>query len=181
MSSTPTSPTPSFRSPPRLEQRPARPYAAIRTRVTMAEIADALPPLSGEVRTWLEARGVAPDGPELWRYVVIDMDAELTIDVGFAVPTILAADDRFVTGELPGGQYAVATFHGHPDGLLQATAELLMWAEETGVTWDMSRDGPREEWASRIEWYLNPEETHLEDWDTELAFLAAAGPGATHT
>ena len=180
MPPTPISPTPSFGSPPRLEQRPARPYAAIRARVTMSEIADTLPPLTGEVLTWLQARGVSPDGPELWRYLIIDMDEELTIDVGFAVPTILDADDRVVTGELPGGTYAVAGFHGHPDGLLQATAELRRWAEESGVTWDMHRDGPREVWASRIEWYLNPEETHLDDWDTELAFLTTAGPGAAH-
>lgn len=167
----------SFQSPPRIEERPARPYVAIRASVTMAEIADALPPLTAEVLAWLKARGVSPDGPELWRYLTIDMAGELTIDVGFPVAEPLDGDDRVLSGELPGGPYAVALFHGHPDGLMQATADLLRWGEETGVTWDTHPDGPGEAWGSRIEWYLNSEEPDLDAWDTELAFLTSARPG----
>ncbi|KQV97526.1 GyrI-like domain-containing protein [Rhizobacter sp. Root1221] len=158
-------------SPPRLEQRPPRPYAAIRASVAMSEIPALLPPLSGEVLAWLAAHGEAPDGPEMWRYLVIDMAAKLTIEVGFPVAKVLPGDDRVVTGSLPGGTYAVTSFHGHPQGLMRATAEFLQWADAAGVTWDKHAEGQGEAWRSRIEWYLNAEFPDMDSWDTELAFL----------
>lgn len=168
----------SFQSPPRIDHRPARPYVAIRTSVTMTEIADALPPLTAEVLTWIHSRGVSPDGPELWRYLTIDMAGELTVDVGFPVAEALDGDDRVISGELLGGPYAVATFHGHPEGLLRATADLLRWGDEAGVTWDKRPEAAGEAWASRIEWYLTSEEPDLDAWDTELTFLTASSRGA---
>lgn len=157
--------------PPRLELRPPRPYAAIRASVAMSEIPALLPPLSGEVLAWLAAHGEAPDGPEMWRYLVIDMAAKLTVEVGFPVAKVLPGDDRVVTGLLPGGTYAVTSFHGHPQGLMRATGELLQWADTAGVTWDKHAEGPAEAWRSRIEWYLNAEFPDMDNWDTELAFL----------
>ena len=181
MPSTPSEPQSpalsSFQVLPRIEQRPARPYVAIRTSVAMAEIAHALPPLTAEVRAWLTDRGVCPDGPELWRYLIIDMSGELTIDVGFPVAHALDGDDRVLSDELPGGAYAVATFHGHPDGLMHATGDLLRWGDEHGVTWDKRPEGQGEAWRSRVEWYLSSEEPDLDAWETELAFLASADPG----
>ena len=158
-------------STPRLEPRPPRPYAAIRASVTMAEIPTVLPPLTGEVLAWLSARGERPDGPELWRYLVIDMAAKLTIEVGFPVARPLAGDGRIVTGTLPGGTYAVTSFHGHPQGLMQATGEFLQWGEGAGVTWDKHEEGAGEAWRSRLEWYLNSDQPDMNTWDTELAFL----------
>ena len=165
-------------SPPRIEQRPARPYAAIRVSAVPTELPTVLPPLTGEVLAWLTARGVAPDGPELWRYLVIDMSARLTVEVGFPVPEVLKSDGRVVTGTLPGGAYVVTTFHGHPRGLTQATADLLQWAEDTGVRWDKRPEDGGEAWGARIEWYLTADEPDPDAWDTELAFLLAPTPGA---
>lgn len=169
----------SFMSLPRMEQRSAQPYAGIRVSVTPSEMPTALPPLTAEVVTWLTARGVSPGGPEFWRYLVIDMSARLTVEVGFPVPQVLKGDGRVVTGALPGGSYAVTTYHGNPHGLTQATADLLRWAEGAGVTWDKHPEGTGEAWESRIEWYQSLEEPDRDAWDTELAFLTSPASSST--
>ena len=156
---------------PRLEQRPARPCVAIRSNVTMAELATVLPPQTPELLAWLATRGQVPAGPAFWRYLVVDMAATLTIDVGFPVATALAGDARVAAGTLPGGTYAVTLYKGHPNGLAQATGDLLKWAAGAGIDWDMHVEGAAEIWRSRIEWYLHADGPDMTAWETELAFL----------
>ena len=163
---------------PQIQRRPAQPYAAIRASLAPADLASVLPPLTDEVLTWLAAHGSAPVGPEFWRYLVIDMSAQLTVEVGFPVAEPLEGDDRVVTGWLPGGAYAVTAYHGDPQGITQATSDLLQWAQETGVAWDKRPHGAGEAWASRIEWYLNSGEPDPAAWETELAFRIADAPAA---
>lgn len=101
---------------PQVVEQNAQPYAAIARRVTMAEMGEVLPPLNGRVAAWLSAQGAAPTGPPFWRYRVIDMAATLLVDVGFPTANLLAA--------------------GHPDSLMQATADLLAWAGDEGLEFD---------------------------------------------
>ena len=157
---------------PRIETRDAQPYASIKALVTMQELGTVLPPLHPEVRAWLGQRGVAPVGAPFFKYNVIDMAHRLEVEVGFPIPSTLDGDGRVLVGELPAGRYAVAIHHGHPDGLLDATAALLKWADGRGLTWDMTRDGENERWASRLEIYLT-DSPDMDDWDTELAFRLA--------
>jgi effector-binding domain-containing protein len=154
---------------PELEYRGPQPYVAIRSRVTMTEIAAALPPLGGEVIRWLQKKGLRPAGPAFWRYLLVDMEKKLEIDVGFPLRALPQGDKRIVADILPGGTYATTIYVGHPQGLMKATAELLSWAEGKGVEWRM--DGPR--WGGRIEWYLSDPavEPDMNTWKTELAFL----------
>ena len=68
-------------SQPKLEHRGEQPYVAIRTRMTMKELAaGAGDELFPEVLAWLGKQGVAPDGAPFIRYLVIDMDAVLEMD-----------------------------------------------------------------------------------------------------
>ena len=163
-------------STPQIESWSARPYAAIRTSLAPADMSAKLPPLTDEVHAWLAARGESPDGPELWRYLVIDMSAQLTVEVGFPVARLLPGDEKVVTGALPEGLYAVTTYRGHPQGLSQATGELLRWGDEAGVTWDRHPEGAGEAWASRTEWYLSTDNPDPAGWETELAFKLWAEP-----
>jgi len=159
-------------SPPRLEQRPARPCVGIRSDVAMAHLATALPPHSPELLAWLAARGQVPAGPAFWRYLVIDTDAaRVRVESGFPVVVAPPGDGRVVADTLPGGSYAVALYSCPPDGLMQATGELLQWAQEAGIAWDMRREGPSEIWSARIEWYLHADPIDEAAWSTELAFL----------
>jgi len=139
----------------------------------MEELGKVLPPLNQDVLLWLEKKGMKPAGPAFWRYLLVDMAKKLEIDVAFPVDALPRGDKRVVADVLPAGTYATAMYVGHPNGLMQATADLLSWASEKGITWRM--DGPR--WSGRVERYLsNPSiEPDMSKWKTELAFLTADG------
>ena len=152
-------------------QRNAVPYAAIAIAVPMEELTSAIP-LTGAVFDWLARQGVAPAGPPFWKYNVIDMASRLELEVGVVTATPATADDEVRVGELPAGRYLETTFHGHPDGLLQATGDLLAYADAQGLTFD-STDSPQgERWAARLEYYLSDpdEEPDMTQWDTTLSF-----------
>ena len=136
---------------PRLEYRKAQPYVAIRGGVAMKEIGIVLPPLNREVFLWLQKQGMKPTGAPFWRYVLVDMAKKLEIDVALPVGALLRGGERIVADVLPAGVYVTALYVGHPDGLMQATADLLSWAEAEGIEWRMN--GPR--WGGRIERYLS--------------------------
>jgi len=160
---------------PSIVERPAQPYASITVRVSMQQLGEVVPPLTGEVFSWLAERGVAPAGPALWKYNVIDMTGELEIETGVTTETDVDGDDRVAGGILPAGRYAVARFHGHPDGLERATGELLEWGAQQGLVWDIKLVDGAERWVARLEEYLDDpdEKPDMNDWDTDLAFKLA--------
>ena len=99
------------------------------------------------------------------------MGKQLEVDVAIPVAAFVARDSRIVADFLPAGRYATVMFVGPPDRLMQATADLLSWAEGRGIRWQMN--GPR--WGGRVERYLSDptEEPDMSKWRTELAFLTA--------
>jgi effector-binding domain-containing protein len=159
---------------PEIETRAAQPYAAIRARVSMAEIGG-LGARLGEVYAWLGARGLAPAGPPFFRYNVIDMARELEIDAGVPVAAAVDGDVGVVSGMLPAGRYATTTHVGHPSELIGATKALLDWAAANGLTWDMTPGEDGERWGSRLEVYLTDpsQEPDMGKWVTQLAFRLA--------
>jgi effector-binding domain-containing protein len=159
---------------PRIETRAGQPYAAIRARVTMAELSG-LGARFGEVFAWLGARGLAPAGAPFFRYNVIDMARELEVDAGVPVAAAVDGDGNVVSGVLPAGRYATLTHVGHPSELYGITGTLLDWAASQGLTWDMSPGEEGERWGARLETYLTDpsEEPDMSKWVTELAFRLA--------
>lgn len=158
---------------PMIIERAEQPYVAIPAVVTMATIAAALPPLVPRVLGWSSAREIAPAGPPFCRFIVPDMDNELTIEVGIPIAEAVAvADDEPVTtGVLPAGRYVTALHVGDPSALITVTADLLAWAERAGLTWDVT--GQR--WGCRLEEYLTDpaEQPDPARWETRLAFKLA--------
>ena len=139
---------------PQIQARAAQHYAAIPATAAMdgisAAVDDAFPELFG----WLAAQGVGPAGPPLIRYLVIDMAAELRIELGVPVAAPVTASGRIQPGVLPEGRYAVLRHTGPYDGLLASNAALLQWAQEKGIefdTWGTPQDSA---WRSRAEHYL---------------------------
>ena len=159
-------------SEPRLEHRSEQPCVAIRAQVTMAQIAHTCPPLIGEVFAWLGAHGAAPAGPVFFRYVIVEMDGQLEIDVGVPVSGRLPhGDERVRADVLPGGRYATLRHTGPYTGLREATGQLLEWGSRQGPQWQASPD--QQHWAARIEWYpTDPmEEPDERKWVAEIAML----------
>jgi effector-binding domain-containing protein len=152
---------------PEIVTRAERPYVALRGEVPMDGIgafADRL----GEVVSWLAAHEIAPNDAPFFKYDVVDMEAGLVMEIGFPVDDLRHGEGEIVTGVLPAGRYASVTHHGHPDGLLDATRDLLAWATEKGLEWDAYGD----KWTARLEIYKSdPREVpDLNDWETELQF-----------
>jgi effector-binding domain-containing protein len=160
---------------PRIVERAAQPYVAIKTVVTMDELGRVVPPLNAEVFGWLASRGVAPAGPPFWKYNLIDMERCLEIEAGVAVRDAVDGDSRVSGGTLPAGRYATLHHTGHPSTLMAATASLLDWAAAHGLTWDTSQAEDGERWAARLELYLTDprEEPDMHKWQTDLAFKVA--------
>ncbi|HEY2508121.1 MAG TPA: GyrI-like domain-containing protein [Streptosporangiaceae bacterium] len=158
---------------PQIIERPPTPYVAITTAATMQNIGAVVPPLGGEVRDWLAARGLTPAGAPFWKYNVIDMEREMQIAAGFAIPESVDGDERVQSAVLPGGRYAVLWHVGHPRTLIDATARLLKWADAQGLTWDVRPTPDGDRWGSRLEFYHDEPGQDMNDWATELAFRLA--------
>ncbi|MGZ0152891.1 GyrI-like domain-containing protein [Kribbella sp. WER1] len=160
---------------PSIVERAAQPYVGITAKVTMGQIGAVVPPLSGEVFSWLGARGIKPAGPAFWRYVVIDMGNLLEIEAGEPVTEQVDGDERVRAGVLPPGRYATLHHIGAPHTLIDATGRLLEWADRQGLTWDAAPSPNGEQWGCRLEIYhTNPQdEPNMDKWETELAFRLA--------
>jgi effector-binding domain-containing protein len=63
------------------------------------------------VSEWLAQQGIEP-GPPLIRYLVIDMDKELEIDVGLPIERAIPGNGRISAETLPAGHYATAIYRG---------------------------------------------------------------------
>lgn len=153
------------------ETREPRHYAGMPIKVTLREWdkANALVP---EIFQWLATQGIAPAGGPIYRYHTVgDADHEFDLEVGVPVADKITTDGRVLAGLLPGGQYAVAVHHGHPDRLDESHAELQKWVAEQGLS--LATSGTDAAWTSRYETYLtNPEEQpDPYQWSTEIAYL----------
>jgi effector-binding domain-containing protein len=159
---------------PEITQRAAQPYVGIRGWVAMAAIgsvADRIP----EIFSWLGLRAIAPAGPPFFRYWVVNMEGELEVEAGVPVASAVQGDGAIGAGTLPAGRFVVVTHTGPPSTLVAATAELLDWAGERGLVWDVSRTEAGVQWGCRLEFYLtNPvEQPDASRWQTQLAFKLA--------
>jgi effector-binding domain-containing protein len=161
---------------PTIVERAAASYAAIPVKVTMDKIGEVVPPLNGEVFAWLAAHGGAPNGPPFWKYNVIDKARGLEIEAGVTVAQPVEGDGRVIASELPAGRYVTLRHVGHPSTLMAATAALLDWAAQRGLTWDVSSSPDGERWGARLEVYLSDPavEPDMNKWVTDLAFRLAS-------
>jgi effector-binding domain-containing protein len=159
---------------PKVEDRGAQHYVAIRTQATMQELDTAIPQRLGEVFAWLGHQGVAPSGAPFARYLVIDMEALLDIEVGVPVVTALSGDDRICAGVLPAGRYASLVYTGIDIGI-KANWALLKWGAEKGLVWDTWKTEQGDAFGARLESFLtNPdEEPDRTKWETEVAIRLA--------
>lgn len=150
-------------------------YAAVAVTVPMSDLGTTVPPLGQELFSWLTARQVAPGGPLFWKYDLIAMPERLDLEVGIAVADPVEGDEHVRTGELPAGSYLETIHIGHPDGLEQATADLLAYAETNGMRFDRTDSPDGERWLARLEYYLTDpaEQPDLDAWETRLSFKLA--------
>jgi effector-binding domain-containing protein len=159
---------------PRVVQRREQPYASIRGEVSMqtiAAIADRLPELIG----LLEEQGTELAGAPFLKYVELGPGDELVIEAGVPVHDVEEDEGAVRYGVLPAGRFAMVSFRGHPEGLMDATRDLLEWGDDEGLRWDMAYTDESELWGCRLEVYnTDPrEEPDPDNWETDLIFRLA--------
>ena len=156
---------------PKIIERPAQPYVAMRrlVQVPFGPVIDATMP---KLFKWIGDHRVEPSGPPFFKYNVIDMTKELEIEFGVPTATVLPADADVVTGTIPAGRYATLTYHGHYDNLVEVTSVLIGWARLHQIDFDMEETPKGDKFAARLEIYPNDprEVTNPEDWETVLMF-----------
>jgi effector-binding domain-containing protein len=159
---------------PTIVERAAVPCVSLRATVTMQTI-NTIAHRIADVFGWLAAHGHAPDGPPFVRYNVIDMAADLDIEVGVPTKGPVDGEGEFISGELPAGRYVWATHHGAPAGLIVAVGSVLDWANEQGIELDRQQTERGEHWGCRAEFYnTDPTvEPKPDNWVTDLAFRLA--------
>ncbi|MCX5514167.1 GyrI-like domain-containing protein [Kaistia algarum] len=156
---------------PKIVERQAEPFIALRTHVAMDEIDKRAPDLIKALYDGLALRSIERAGPLFFKYNVIDMERELEIDIGV---TLSSSTDiaGFITGMLPAGRYASLTYFGPFDDLYEVTAIMVGWARQRGLRFDVRETPLGDAFSSRLEIYktdpaLEPDNSK---WETELAF-----------
>jgi effector-binding domain-containing protein len=157
---------------PKIEFFEAQPYVAIRQKVSMAEIPTVLPPLISEVFIWMGANNVEGNGAPFFRYLTMDEDKNMLVDVGIPTNSSVSGSEKIIAKEFPAGNYATLTFTGDYKNLRQGHMALEDWLKEnqykeTGTM----EDG---EWlGARIELYISDPsmETDPEKWETEIRLM----------
>ncbi len=160
-------------SEPIVEYQIEKPYAAIAIQATEVEWEEASE-LLPEIVEWLEKRKLHTEGTPLYRYWCNGSGNEpATLEVGVPIDRMHVGDERIVISTIPGGSYVKAVHHGHPDNLPESHAELLKWAQEEGLEFDMRWEAEYEIWNGRFEKFLtDPKlEPNPEKWEIEILLL----------
>lgn len=168
---------------PIVSDRTAQSYAAIRLKVKRDKLPDVVPRALGDVFAFLEEQQIAPCGPPLIRYLVVDYRTG-NVEVEIGIPAecdTLRSNAAVCVGWLPAGSYASAMHRGPYETLVDTTAALLDWAKQSGIGWAVSEKGDVATWGARVEHYLvgPPNENDPGKWQTEAAIQLAEAKSAT--
>jgi effector-binding domain-containing protein len=160
---------------PKIQVRAAQHYAGIGMIVTIDALSDAVDEAFPEPFGWLAGNGIAVSGPPFIRYLVIDMAAELEIELAVPTGAPVAASGRIRPDVLPEGRYAVIRHAGPYDGLIVSNAALQKWAREHGVKFDTQDTAKGEAWRRRAEHYLTDpsKEPDPAKWEVDIAYLTS--------
>jgi hypothetical protein len=160
---------------PQIQLRTAQPYAGIGMHVTMDSLSAAVDEAFPELFGWLADHAIDVTGAPFIRYLLIDMQAGLEIELGVPADVTAGESGRIRPGILPAGRYVVLRHAGPYDGLVASNAALMEWARDHAIPLDC-RDADRgTAWHSRVEHYLtNPvAEPDPAKWEVDIAYLAA--------
>jgi len=159
---------------PNIKNRKEQPYVGIRTQVPMKEFGTVIPQLLDEVFAWLGKQGIEPAGAPFMRYHVINMEAEMDVELGVPVATAVSGDGHVSGSFLPAGRYAALVYTGIENGI-KGNAALLDWGAKKGLVWDTWEAENGDGFGARVEFYLTEPEDEPDQakWETEVAIRLA--------
>jgi hypothetical protein len=154
---------------PGIDRRPARPYVGLRIITPFEGMFAQTDQLFKELRQWVNARGLAEQGPYFLRYHVIDMKGLMDVEAGFVLKSPQTGDGRVKSGVLPAGRYAHLTYSRYA---LRGNQALSIWTQEKKLDVDKETTSGGEAFACRYEAYLTDyrSEPRKTRWQVDLAF-----------
>ena len=155
-------------SAPGIDQRTARQYVGLRIITPFEGMFAQTDKLFKELRQWVNAKGLADQGPYFLRYHVIDMKGVMDVEAGFVVTSQQAEDERVKSGVLPAGRYAHLTYSRYA---LRGNQALLIWMKEKNLEADREETSKGEAFGCRYEAYLTDYRTEPRKtkWQVDLA------------
>ncbi|MEQ8675617.1 MAG: GyrI-like domain-containing protein [Aggregatilineales bacterium] len=159
---------------PKIEEREEQPYMGIRTLTSMADMPDFIGQSLDEVFGWLSEQGITPAGAPILRLNVVNMEANMDIEVGVPVKESVTGTDRIKASVLPAGRYAFLIYTGVENGVA-GNRVLIDWAKENGIEWDRWDDENGDAFRSRYEVLIDGPDDKPDpaDWDNEVAIKIA--------
>lgn len=121
-----------------------------------------------ELRQWVNAHGLADQGPYFLRYHVIDMKGLMDVEAGFVVTSQQIEDERVKSGVLPAGRYAHLTYSRYA---LRGNQVMSIWVKEKKLEADREDTLKGEAFGCRYEAYLTDYRTEPRKtkWQVDLA------------
>lgn len=153
---------------PGIEHRAAKHYVGIRIVTSFDGMFAQTDKLFKELRKWVNAQGLAEQGPYFLRYHVIDMKGLMDVEAGFVVTSQQVGDERVKSGVLPAGRYAHLTYSRYA---LRGNQALLTWVKEQKLNVDREDTSKGDAFACRYEAYLTDYRTEPRKtkWQVDLA------------
>lgn len=153
---------------PGIDQRIARPYVGLRIITPFEGMFAQTDGLFKELRKWVNAQGLAEQGPYFLRYHVIDMQGLMNVEAGFVVAAQAVGDERVKCGILPAGRYAHLTYSRYA---LRGNQALLIWIKEMNLEVDREDTPQGDAFSCRYEAYLTDYRTEprKKNWQVDLA------------
>ena len=154
---------------PGIDRRAARQYVGLRVITPFEGMFAQTDKLFKELRQWVNAQGLAEQGPYFLRYHVIDMKGLMDVEAGFVVKSQQTGDGRVKGGVLPAGRYAHLTYSRYA---LRGNQALSIWVQQKKLEVDREITSKGEAFVCRYEAYLTDyrSEPRKTKWQVDLAF-----------
>lgn len=153
---------------PAIDYRTARQYVGLRIITPFEGMFAQTDKLFKALRQWVNAKGVADQGPYFLRYHVIDMKGLMDVEAGFVVVSQQIQDEHVKCGVLPAGRYAHLTYSRYA---LRGNQALLIWIKENKLEVDLENTTNGDAFGCRYEAYLTDYRTEprKKNWQVDLA------------
>lgn len=138
---------------PRVVERAAQPYVAIRRQVDIPFGTIATKTMK-QVAKAIKAQGIQGTGAAIFKYNIVVMPA-LEIEFGYETETLQTTSGELMAGTLPAGRYAELRFVGPYSRLYKVNGALIDWSRAQGLEFDMHTEADGDHFASRVEFYPN--------------------------
>ena len=162
-------------SVPQVNEIAGESYVAIPVAGPMAELPQFAPPKFPELHAWMAETGIPHGGKAFFRYTGFRPDGTADIEVGATTLAPQEGSKAVISGEIPAGNYACATYTGPYDRLYDAFLMLNGWLRGRGLEPAALENREGSQAGCQLEIYrISPaNEADPEKWQTDLMIRLA--------